>query len=80
MLPLKRVDHIRVAFDDHRLVDDVGLLLPVAPAGRLGLGELVELHVDPGRTNVGDKTLALVASTSKAPTCCVPARRLAPPL
>ena len=46
---------------------NAGLLLPVTLAGRLGLIELVDRHVDlgdaPGRANAGDKMLTLVAST-----------------
>ena len=59
-------DRIHVAFDDHRLVASAGLILPVTLAQHLGLGELVDNYVDlgdaPGRANVGDKLLALVAS------------------
>ena len=35
MLPLEHPDRIRVAFDDHRLVANAGLLLPVTLALRL---------------------------------------------
>ena len=66
MLPPERPDRIHVAFDDHRLVANAGLILPVTLAHRLGLGELVDRHVDlgdaPGRANAGDKLLTLVAS------------------
>ena len=66
MLPRKHPDGIRVAFDDHRLVANAGLILPVTLTLRLGLGELVDRHVDlghaPGRANTGDKMLTLVAS------------------
>ncbi len=66
MLPAEQPDRIHVAFDDHRLVTNAGLLLPVTRAGRSGLGELVDRHVDlgdaPGRANVGDQMLTLVAS------------------
>ena len=66
MLPRNDPDRIQVAFDDHRLVPNAGLLLPVTLAHRLGLGELVDHHVDlgdaPGRANAGDKLLTLVAS------------------
>ena len=48
MPPLERPDRIRVSFDDHRLVVNAGLLLPVTLAQRLGLGELVDNHVDLG--------------------------------
>ena len=76
MLPRQRLDRIQVAFDDHRLVANgrtgprppgwyygVGLLLPVTLAHHLGLGKLVDRHVDlgdaPGRANAGDKRLTL---------------------
>ena len=38
MLPLEHSDRIRIAFDDHRLVANAGLLLPARLALRLGLG------------------------------------------
>ena len=57
---------IQIAFDDHRLVANAGLLLPVTLAQHLGLRELVDHHLDlgnaPGRANPGDKMLTLVAS------------------
>ena len=66
MPPLDHPDRIQVAFDDHRLVANAGLLLPVTLAQHLGLRELVDNHVDlgaaPGRANMGDKMLTLVAS------------------
>ena len=49
MLPLEQPDRIHVAFDDHRLVANAGLLLPVTLARHLGLGELVDRHIDLGR-------------------------------
>ena len=49
MLPLEQPDRIQVTFDDHRLVANSGLLLPVTLAHHLGLGELVDHHVDLGR-------------------------------
>ena len=52
---------------------NAGLLLPVTLAQRLGLGELVDSHVDlgdaPGRANTGDKTLTLVASALDGGDC-----------
>ena len=48
MLPLEHTDRIHVAFDDHRLVANAGLLLPACLALRLGFGEQVDRHVDPG--------------------------------
>ena len=66
MLPRNHPDRIRVSFDDHRLVANAGLLLPVTLAQHLGLRELVDHHLDlggaPGRANTGDKMLTLVAS------------------
>ena len=73
MLPLERPDRIYVAFDDHRLVANAGLLLPVTLARHLGLGELVDRHIDlgraPGRANAGDKVLTLVTSALAGGDC-----------
>ena len=46
MLPPEHPDRIHVAFDDHRLVANAGLILPATLAHHLGLGELVARHVD----------------------------------
>ena len=48
MLPLDHPDRIQIAFDDHRLVANAGLLLPVTLAHHLGLRELVDNHVELG--------------------------------
>ena len=73
MLPRNDPDRINVAFDDHRLVNNAGLILPVTLAHHLGLGELVDRHVDlgdaPGRANAGDKLLTLVASALAGGDC-----------
>ena len=73
MLPCNDPDRIRIDFDDHRLVANAGLMLPVTLAHHLGLGELVDHHVDlgnaPGRANVGDKILTLVASALAGGDC-----------
>ena len=73
MLPLSDPDRIRIAFDDHRLVANAGLILPVTLAQRLGLRELGGNHVDlgnaPGRANTGDKVLTLVASALASGDC-----------
>ena len=73
MLPLERPDRIHVAFDDPRLVANAGLLLPITLAHHLGLGELVDRHVDlgeaAGRANAGDKMLTLVASALAGGDC-----------
>ena len=62
MLPRNHLDRIQIAFDDHRLVADAGLILPATLARRLGLPELVHNHLDLGRANTGDKIMTLVAS------------------
>ena len=66
MLPRNDPDRIQIAFDDHRLVANAGLLLPVTLAHHLGLDELVDNYVylgdAPGRANAVDKMLTLVAS------------------
>ena len=73
MLPLEHPDRIHVAFDDHRLVANAGLLLPATLALRLGLGEVVDRYLDlgtaPGRANTGDMLLTLVASALAGGDC-----------
>ena len=73
MPPRNDPDRIQVTFDDHRLVVNAGLLLPVTLAQHLGLRELVDSHVDlgdaPGRANTGDKMLTLVASALAGGDC-----------
>ena len=60
------LDRLETAFDDDRLVANAGLLLPATLAQHLGLQQLVDAHLDlgaaPGRANVGDKLLTLIAS------------------
>lgn len=60
------LDRLGTAFDDDRLVADAGLVLPATLAHHLGLGQLVDEHLDlgpkPGRANTGDKVLTLVMS------------------
>ena len=73
MLPCSHPDRIRIAFDDHRLAANAGLLLPATLARRLGLPELVDRHLDlgrsPGRANTGDKMMTLVASALAGGDC-----------
>ena len=73
MLPRNHPDRIRIVFDDHRLVANAGLLLPVTPAQHLGLRELVDYHLDlgsaPGRANTGDKMMTLLASALAGGDC-----------
>ena len=73
MLPRNHPDHIRIAFDDHRLVANAGLLLPATLAQHLGLPQLVDRHLDlgraPGRANTGDKMMTLLASALAGGDC-----------
>ena len=73
MLPRSHPDRIQVAFDDHRLVANAGLMLPATLVRRLGLPQLVEQHLDlgraPGRANTGDKLMTLVASALAGGDC-----------
>ena len=73
MLPRNHLDRIQVAFDDHRLVDNAGLILPSTLALRLGLPQLVDRHLDlghaKGRANTGDKIMTLVASALAGGDC-----------
>ena len=80
MLPTSNPDRIDIAFDDDRLVDHAGLLLPATLARRLGFRELADAHVDlgdaPGRANAGDKLLTLVASALAGGDCIADADAL----
>ena len=73
MLPRHQPDRIRIAFDDHRLVANAGLILPFTLALRLGLPQLVDRHLDlghaTGRANTGDKMMTLVASALAGGDC-----------
>ena len=73
MPPRNQPDGIHIAFDDHRLVNNAGLLLPATLALNLGLRQLVDHHLDlgdaPGRANTGDKTMTLVASALAGGDC-----------
>ena len=77
MLPRNQPDRIQIAFDDHRLVNNAGLILPATLALRLRLGlglpQLVDRHLDlgraPGRANTGDKLMTLVASALAGGDC-----------
>ena len=80
MLPTSNADRIDIAFDDDRLVDHAGLLLPATLAGRLGLRALADAHLDlgdaAGRANAGDKLLTLVASALAGGDCIADAAAL----
>ena len=73
MLPRNHPDRIQIAFDDHRLVSNAGLILPATLALRLGLPQLLRKHLDlggaPGRANTGDKMMTLVASALAGGDC-----------
>ena len=63
MLADDHPDRIQIAFDDHRLVANAGLILPATLGRHLGLAQLVDRHLDlgdaPGRANTGDKMMTL---------------------
>ena len=73
MLPRNHPDRIQIAFDDHRLVANAGLILPATLALRLGLPQLLRKHLGlggaPGRANTGDKMMTLVASALAGGDC-----------
>ena len=73
MLPRNHPDRIQIAFDDHRLVANAGLILPATFALSLGLPQLLRKHLDlggaPGRANTGDKMMTLVASALAGGDC-----------
>ena len=73
MLPRSSPDGIHIAFDDHRLVNNAGLILPATLAQHLGLPQLVQQRLDlgnaPGRGNTGDKIVTLVASALAGGDC-----------
>ena len=73
MLPRNQPDGIQIAFDDHRLVNNAGLILPATLALHLGLSQLVDRRLDlgrvPGRANTGDKIMTLVASALAGGDC-----------
>ena len=50
MLPRNHPDRIQIAFDDHRLVANAGLILPATLALRLGLPQLPTPRSRPRRT------------------------------
>ena len=73
MLPRNHPDRIRIAFDDHRLISNAGLILRSTLALHLGLSQLVDGHLDlgraPGPANTGDKIMTLVASALAGGDC-----------
>ena len=68
MLPRNHPDRIKIAFDDHRLVANAGLLLPATLALHLGLSQLVQQRLlgdAPGRANTGDKIMRWTPETGQ---------------
>ena len=83
MLPRNHLERIQIAFEDHRLVNNAGLILPATLALHLGLPQLVNLHLGlgraPRRPNPGGKTMKPMAFAraraivSTTPACCASA-------
>ena len=73
MTSSRSLDRLSVTFDDDHAVADAGLLLPATLAQHLGLRELFYERVDlgdvPGRANVGDKAMTLIASLISGGEC-----------
>ena len=70
MLPLGHPDRIQIAFDDHRLVNNAGLILPAILAQHLGLWLTgIWTWAGPHRANTGDKIMTLVASALAGGDC-----------
>ena len=61
MLPRHHPDRTQITFDDRRLVNNAGLLLPATLALHLGRA--------PGLANTGDKMMTLVASARAGGNC-----------
>ena len=70
MLPRNHLDRIQIAFDDHRLVANAGLILPITLARHLGLSQLVQQHLDlgdaPGRANAGFQPSLIVTASFRS--------------
>ncbi len=66
-------DRLRIAFDDHRLVANAGLIGPLTVLRNLGFAQLAAVHVrprrGPGTGNVADKLLTLTASALVGGDC-----------
>ena len=65
MLPRHHPDRIRIAFDDHRLVNNAGLILPATLALHLGLPQLVDRRLDLGLPHLVDRRLDLGRAPGK---------------
>ena len=87
MLPRNHLDRIHIAFDDHRLVANAGLILPITLARHLGLSQLVDRQcLDLGRcprpsqhrrqdNDAGRLGAGWAATASTTPRRCAPAGR-----
>ena len=66
-------DRLRIAFDDHRLVANAGLIGPLTVLRNLGFAQLAAVPVrprrGPGTGNVADKLLSLTASALVGGDC-----------
>ncbi len=73
MLPRSHPDGIHIACDDHRRVNNAGLILPATLAQHPGRPQPVRQRLDlgnaPGRANTGDKIVTLVASALAGGDC-----------
>lgn len=69
----RSLDRLPVTFDDDHALADAGLVLPATLAQHLGLPALFDATVDlgdvPGRANVSDKAMTLVASLIAGGEC-----------
>ena len=67
------LDRQQTLFDDDRLIADAGLLLPATLARRLGLGALLDRHVQlgaaAGHAHAGDKGSTLIMSALAGGDC-----------
>ena len=67
------LDALSVQFDDDNSAADSGLILPATLSQHIGLRELFYEHVNlgdaPGRANVGDKAMTLIASLIAGGEC-----------
>ena len=73
MLPRNHLRRIQNVFNDPRLVNNAGLILPATLAQQLGLAQLEDRCLDlgraPGRANLGDKIMTLAASALAGGDC-----------
>ena len=75
MLPQNNPDGIRIVFDDHRRIVNVGLLLPTTLAPRELVDHRLDLGSAQGRANTGGKLMTLVPSPLAGGDCIDAARQ-----